>query len=150
TIERIVPPTTRNSSVPWASRPAIVVRSAAAPIPTAVDAVRSQPRSRVRAVAAGATACGSTSFHFIPEWAEQVVRVVRAGGGQGMVPHAEDRPGLVPQPLDRAVVQVDVRPLHVRRQALGIDREPVILRGDLDLAGLQLLDRMVPAAMAEL
>ena len=36
------------------------------------------------------------------------------------------------------------------RQRLGIHGEAVVLRGDLDLAGLEFLDRMIRAAVAEL
>ena len=52
--------------------------------------------------------------------------------------------------LDGAVIQVDVRDLDVFRQRLGIDGEAVVLRRDLHLAGLELLDRMIRAAVPEL
>ena len=52
-------------------------------------------------------------LHLVEELPEQVVRVVRAGRGLGMVLHAEDRLRLVAQAFDGAVVQVDVRHLDV-------------------------------------
>ena len=54
------------------------------------------------------------------------------------------------QPFDGTVIEIEVRDLDVGRQRLRIDRKPVVLRSDLDLAGLELLDRMVGAAMPEL
>ena len=63
---------------------------------------------------------------------------------------AEDGLGLVPQPLDRAVIQVDVRHLHIRGQRFRVHGEAVVLRRDLDLAGGKVLDRMVAPAMPEL
>ena len=76
--------------------------------------------------------------------------VVRAGGGFGVVLHAEGRQLAVAQPFDGLVVEVDVRDLELGRQGLGIDGEAVVLRGDLDRAGLQVLHRLVRAAVAEL
>src|SRR5213595_2878949 len=87
-------------------------------------------------------------LHLFDELLEQVVRVVRPGRRFGMVLHAEDGLLRVAEPLHRAVIQVHVRHLHVRGQRLGVDREPVVLRRDLDLPGFQFLDRMVRAAMA--
>ena len=54
------------------------------------------------------------------------------------------------EPLDGSVVEIQVRDLDVGRQRARIDREAVILRGDFDLAGAELLHRMIRAAMAEL
>ena len=66
-----------------------------------------------------------------------------------MVLHAEHRFGLVPQTLHGPIVQIDVCHFDVRRQRIGIDREAVILRGDLDLAGFQFLHGMVGPAVAK-
>ena len=49
---------------------------------------------------------------------------------------------LVAHPLERVVVQVDVRRLNVR-EGLGVDREAVILRRDLDLAGALVANGLV-------
>ena len=67
-----------------------------------------------------------------------------------MVLHAEDRQALVPQALERLIVEVDVAQLDVGWKTGGIDREAMILGGDLDLAGGLVTDRMVGAAVAEL
>src|SRR5262245_1328400 len=66
-----------------------------------------------------------------------------------MVLHAEHGMLAMPQPFDRAVVQVDVSDLDVGRKRLRIDGKAVVLRGDFHLAGLELLHRMVRAAMSE-
>ena len=57
--------------------------------------------------------------------------------------------------LDRAVVEVDVRELRLAEvglqplPGLAAHREAVVLRGDRDPAGAQVLDRVVAAAVAE-
>ena len=67
-----------------------------------------------------------------------------------MVLHRVDRLVDVAQPFDGAVVQIEVRHPRGGRQRVGIDGEAVVLGGDLDGAGVQLLHRMVAAAMPEL
>src|SRR5579885_3588563 len=84
------------------------------------------------------------------ELVEEVRAVVGAGGGLRMILDAEDGQPLVAEPLERLVVQVDVARLDVRRQRRRVDGEPVILRGDLDLARPLVPNRVVGAAMAEL
>src|SRR2546425_6206435 len=82
--------------------------------------------------------------HEFHEALEQVVRVVGAGRRFRVVLHGERRPLAVTQALARAVVEVDVGglpPLASDRR--GIDREAVVLRGDLHAAGRGVLDRMV-------
>ena len=48
----------------------------------------------------------------------------------------------------RSVVEVDVAHLHLLRQRVGLDREVVVLRGDLDAAGWA-ANRVVAAVVAE-
>src|SRR5258705_4597841 len=67
-----------------------------------------------------------------------------------MVLHGEHRLAGMAEPFDRAVIKVEMGHLDVGRQRARIDGESVILRGDFHLARLELLDRMVRAAMAEL
>ena len=74
--------------------------------------------------------------------------VLGAGAGLRVVLHAEDRFALDLQALAGAVEQRLVGHGHAGGQAFGIDLEAVVLAGDLDLAGLQVLDRVVGAAMA--
>ena len=57
----------------------------------------------------------------------------------------------MPQAFERLVVQIDVRQLDFAlRQRIGIDGEVVVVRRDLDLAGRQLLYRMIAAVVSEL
>ena len=64
------------------------------------------------------------------------MRVVRAGGGFGVVLDAEERQRLVAQAFERLVVQVYVGQLDlVGVDGVGIDGEVVVVGGDLDLAG---------------
>ena len=87
----------------------------------------------------------------LQEVAEQIERVVRAGGGLGVVLHGQDRLAAVAEAFQRLVVEVDVRELDVvLAERVGVDGEAVVLRGDLDPAAAQVLDRMVAAAVAEL
>src|SRR3954454_13805913 len=96
----------------------------------------------------------------VEEPVEEVEAVVRAGAGLGVVldgaaGHIEER-----QALDGAVVEVEVaerRGAEIGLPADGLvgldgllparaeDREAVVLRGDLDAAGLEVLDRVVGA-----
>ena len=60
---------------------------------------------------------------------------MRAGAGLGMVLHRERRERLVPDALDRPVVEVDVRDFEAVRHRLWDDGEVVVLAGNLHLAG---------------
>jgi len=86
----------------------------------------------------------------VDEAIEQVMAVGRAGRGLGMVLDREGRLVGAAQALVGAVEQRDVRDLGALRQRLRNDAEAVVLRGDLDLARGQVLDRLVGAAMAAL
>ncbi len=55
----------------------------------------------------------------------------------------------MPHSFDRAIVRVDVRHFHVRRERLRIDGEPVVLCGDRHFAAAQIFYRLVGAAVAE-
>src|SRR4051795_5436825 len=100
----------------------------------------------------------------LQEAVEEVEAVVRAGPGLGVV--LDRAAGNVEQreALDGAVVEVQVRELRGAEVGLpahglvGVDgllaarpehREAMVLRGDLDAAGLEVLDRVVAAAVAE-
>ena len=98
------------------------------------------------------------------EAVEEVAGVVRAGAGLRVVLDRRARDVSQDQALDGAVVEVQVGELGVaevglpanrlvaldRRLAAGaLDREAVVLRGDLDPAGLEVLDRVVGAAVPE-
>ena len=67
-----------------------------------------------------------------------------------MVLDAIDRFSFVGHAFDSLVVEVDAIDRNVAGQTFGIDREAMVLRGDFDFAGFEILDRLVGAAMAEL
>ena len=73
-----------------------------------------------------------------------------AGGVLRMVLDGEGRELFVAHTLDAVVVQVDVGQLHQLRIQTGhVHAEAMVLGGDFDLAGLEILDRLVAAAVAE-
>src|SRR5579883_1253943 len=89
--------------------------------------------------------------HLGEKGVEEPSGIVRARGRLGMVLHTKDRKLSMPQPLDRAVVQVDVRHLQrgrtvdaSRRAANG---KTVILRRDGHDVARELAHRMIPAPM---
>src|SRR5580658_4025825 len=90
-------------------------------------------------------------LHHFAEVAEEVVGVVGAGAGFGVVLHAEERQRAVAQAFEGIVVEVDVGEVDFGGvERLGIDGEVVIVAGDLDLAGVVALDGMIAAVVAEL
>src|SRR6185436_19114439 len=89
--------------------------------------------------------------HLGDELAEEIVAVVRSGARLGVVLDREDGEVAMAEALDGAVVQVHVRQLERGIvEERGIHREAVVLRGDLDLSGAQVLHRMVRPTVAEL
>ena len=89
-------------------------------------------------------------LHRRQEPVEQIMTVVRAGGRFGVVLHAKRGGRLVPDALDRLVVQAAVCYFQVRRQSVRINRKSVVLAGDFHLARGQILHRVVGTAVAEL
>src|SRR3954453_8069276 len=100
----------------------------------------------------------------LQETIEEVEAVVRAGPRLGVVLDGAARHVEQLEALDGAVIEVDVAELRAPEVGLPLDRlvgvdrlravgpqhgEAVVLRGDLDLAGRQVLDRVVAAAVAE-
>src|SRR5688572_10525880 len=78
----------------------------------------------------------SRSGHELAELLEQVAGVMRARARLGVVLHAERRDVAAPQPLDDAVVEVDVG--DVRRWERSLDDcVVVVLARDLDRARLE-------------
>ena len=72
------------------------------------------------------------------------------GAALGMVLHRKRGQRLVAHAFDRRVVEIDVRDFQAVRHGLGDHREVVVLAGDLHMARLQVLDRVVAAMVAEL
>src|SRR5687767_9809727 len=69
----------------------------------------------------------SPFLHGFEELLEEIVGVVRSGGGFGVVLHGEDRLIRMPESLDRAVVKIQVRDLYVPWQRFGVHGEAVVL-----------------------
>ena len=88
--------------------------------------------------------------HERSELIEEIVAIVRAGGGFGVVLDAENRKPLVPHALESLVIEIDVAELDVAGKRGRIDREAVVLGGDLDPAGSLVTHRVIGASMAEL
>ena len=87
--------------------------------------------------------------HPLGEALEQVGAVVRARPGLGMVLHGEGVGVGRLEPLAHAVVEVDVGHRGDSGEAVDGDGEVVVLAGDLDLSGRQVLHRVVGAVVAE-
>src|SRR5271168_1687624 len=79
---------------------------------------------------------------------EQVMAVLWPWARLRMVLHREHRPTDDAQSFIGIVEQRQVGWLDPARQAIRLDDKAVVLAGDLDRAGQQILDRMVGAAMA--
>ena len=73
-----------------------------------------------------------------------------AGAGFGVILYAEERQRFVPEAGDGIVVQVDVADFSdVGVDGVGIDTEPVVVRGDFDFLRAQILNWLVSAAVAK-
>src|SRR5712692_8711465 len=80
------------------------------------------------------------------EFAEEIKRVMRPGGGLRMVLHRDQRLAAMAKTFQRLIVEIDVRELHVvLAERIRIDGEAVILRSDLHASAAEVLDRMVAA-----
>src|SRR5262249_21747281 len=86
----------------------------------------------------------------LPGAREQIVGVVGAGAGLGVVLDRESRLPLDREALDGPVVQVEVGDLGAAAEGFDVDGEAVVLGGDLYLAGGEVLDGLVAAVVAEL
>ena len=53
------------------------------------------------------------------------------------------------EPFDRVVVQVYVGDFAIGGKRIGVNRKPMILRGDFNPACGHILNRMIPAVMAD-
>src|SRR5207244_11106591 len=92
-----------------------------------------------------------TLVHNFHKILEQVMRIVRAGRSLRVILNTKHRQVSVTHALERVVVQVDMGQLDLAlRQAVWIDSEIVVMRGDLDPAAMKLLDRMISAVVTEL
>src|SRR5689334_15036379 len=86
--------------------------------------------------------------HHLDETREEIMTVARAGRGLRMVLHREHRLVLEREAAIGSVEQRHVRLLDILRQRVLVHRESVVHRGDLDLAGGEILYRMIGAVVA--
>src|SRR3954447_13480984 len=91
-----------------------------------------------------------SAFDQFSELLEKIIRVVRAGCSFGMILHTEDRKLFVSHSFHGSIVEIDVCHFDVFWQRLGIDRKPVVLRGNCHFSRPQILDWLVTAAMPKL
>ena len=93
---------------------------------------------------------GFSGFDHFGEAVEEVGGVVRAGGGFGMVLDGEDGFGGVAETFEGLVVEVDVGGFSAAGFEGGeVDGEAVVLGGDFDFFGADVLDGLVAAAVTE-
>src|SRR4051812_41351825 len=101
----------------------------------------------------GMTALSGSRFeflHHLDEILKQIMRIMRSRRSLGVILHAEQWHVAMAQAFQRVVVQVDVRQFHLAlRQRVRINGKVMVVGGDLDLAALQLLYRMIPTMVAE-
>src|SRR5690606_790163 len=88
--------------------------------------------------------------HHVEERAEQIMAVMRTGRGFRMILNAECPEFAVLQPLNRLIVEVHMRDLGPGRERLAVHGKSMVLRGDLDLAVLQIQHGLIGAPVAEL
>src|SRR5579862_7332872 len=78
------------------------------------------------------------------------MRIMRPRRGLRMILHAEQREIPMAQAFECLVVQVDMGQLNFAvGQRIWINGKIMVVRGDLDLPGLQLLYRMIAAMMSK-
>jgi hypothetical protein len=90
------------------------------------------------------------SLHQLPKFLKQIRAIMRPGGGLGMVLNAEDGFAAMTHAFERAVVQIDMRGFQVSGQGVEMNGKPMILSGNLHLAGALIDDRLIDAPMAKL
>ena len=83
-------------------------------------------------------------FHHVGELGEEVVGVVGTGRSFRVILHSEEGELFVAHAFVGVVVEIEVSDFDFAgRQRFGIDAEAVILRGDFDLIGQEILYRMI-------
>ena len=92
---------------------------------------------------------GRAAADHVNEAVIEVLVVLRARAAFGVVLDAEHGQSLVAEALYRAVVEIALRDIEVaRRNRVPIDLEFVVLAGDVDPAGVEVLDGVVGAVVA--
>src|ERR1700709_1639148 len=94
--------------------------------------------------------CSGLLAHHGDEPVEQMMAVARTRARLGMVLHREGALRGRRAAFVAAVEQADMGDADALGQRLVVHREAVILAGDLDLSGREILHRLIGAAMAEI
>src|SRR5262245_66441806 len=89
-------------------------------------------------------------FQHCAELREELRGIMRARRCLGMILHTKDRLRLVMHAVDGLVVQIHAIDGNVAGKRLRVDGESVVLRCDFNLARVEVLHRLIAAAMAEL
>jgi len=88
--------------------------------------------------------------HHFHEGLEKIMRIVRAGGGFGVILNAEERQSFVAQAFVGVVVEIEVRDFDFAGgERVRVDAEAVILRSNFDFLREQILNGMIGAVVAE-
>ena len=89
-------------------------------------------------------------FHHLHEFTKEILSVVGPWRGLGVILDGKDGKFLMPHPFERSVIEVQLCDFDlIGIERVGIDRESMILRGDHDPTGLEVLDRLIGPPMAE-
>ncbi len=90
-------------------------------------------------------------FKEVKESPEEMPGVVRARGSLRVILQAQEWQIAMPHALHGPIVEILVRHLNpLARDGVDPHREVMVLRGDLDLTGREILNRVIPAMMSEL
>ena len=89
--------------------------------------------------------------HHVNEAIEEIPGVMGTGAGFGVVLDGENRFRGVTKALERTIVEIDVRWLGPDGgEAVCVNCEAMVLAGDLNFAGVEILHGLIAATMAEL
>src|SRR6516164_4653435 len=86
--------------------------------------------------------------HQPDEMLEQVMAVLWTGARLRVILHRKDRFADGPQPFVGFVEEREVSRFNAFGQALRVDDKTMVLAGNLDFAGQQILDRVISSTMA--
>src|SRR5437870_4094466 len=75
--------------------------------------------------------------------------IVWAGCGFGMILNRDNWQRFMLHAFDALVVKIDVGDFEFRWEAIGLHRESVIVRSDLDVAIAKIFDRLIATTMTE-
>src|SRR6185436_15649692 len=88
-------------------------------------------------------------FNHRTEFSEQRRGIVRAGRSFRMVLHTENGFGFVPHTLDGLVIEIYAINYDLGGKAGRVHGEPMILGGDFNASGFEILHRLVASTMTK-